>query len=483
MPPDSDAFLCEDWGLCTRVRHHPQKIVLFLAAMRHFASSLRQRGRRVHYHRLAPRGPTLWRRLEQTWRAGGYGQLLAYRPHDRIFAAELIQFAQQGGIPLTLIESPGFLTTPALWQAYRSRGGRPFMARFYEFQRRRLGILVDLDGQPTGGRWSFDTENRRRIPAGVSPPCPPHFAPDVETKAVMELVTEAFDAHPGEVESFGWPVTRTQACQALDSFLWQRMDHFGPYEDAISRHEPFLWHSLLSPALNLGLLTPDEVIRGAVQAYEVGSARIESTEALVRQVLGWREFVRGIDLDYGENGLDRANALGHQRRLGAAWWNGTTGLLPLDTVIHRVRRYGWCHHIERLMVVGAAMLMCEVHPDEAYRWFMEMFVDSADWVMAANVYGMSQFADGGYFATKPYLSGSAYLRRMSDFPAGEWCDVWDGLYWRFVDRHRELLGRNPRTSFLPRAYDRLDTQGRNRKIELARQFLEHTTHLDMCLVS
>lgn len=452
----------EDFGLCTRWRHHQQKLVLFLSAMRHFAGSL---DRPVTYRKLDPDDhPSFLEALEAHVRAYDIRRLHAYEPADRGVLAGI------DALPCKVVwhPNPGFLTSRTVWEGWRKSQRRLHMADFYRFQRRRLNVLLDEDGSPIGEQWSFDADNRKPVPRGHTPPFVHRPEPDAITLDVIERVGDLFSSHPGRATDFQYPVDHAGAEAWLASFLEDRFSAFGDYEDAISAHHAVLYHSVLSPLLNTGLLTPGRVLESVLAT----PAPLNAKEGFVRQLIGWREFIRGVDREY-EDAVP--NALGHTRWLTSAWWQGGTGLAPLDATIRRIRDYGWCHHIERLMVVGAAMLMAEVHPAEAYRWFMEMFVDSADWVMRPNVLGMSQFADGGRFATKPYFSASAYLRRMSDHPPGEWCTSWDGLYWRFVDRHRDLLARNPRMSMAVRTLDRMDPAKRRTHFEIGQETVERLT--------
>lgn len=466
LPIEAPVFMREDIGLCTRTRHHKKKIVLFLAAMRHFAQGL---GDRVHYESLSEGdfSASLARFLSER----GIRELHTFEPNDRFFARQLAETC--GGVRLVLHDSPGFLTSGADWTSWRAAGRRLHMADFYRWQRRRLGVLIEGEG-PAGGKWSFDSENRERVPRHLVPPAVWPEEPDAITREVMALVEERFPDHPGSALGFGYAVTHEAARERLSEFVETRLPLFGPYEDAISLEHTWLWHSVLTPYLNCGLLTPREVVRAVLARYDRGDVEIRSVEGFIRQVIGWREFIRGIDREY-ESAPANRNPFGHARRLGEAWWNAQTGLPPLDGAIRRALDYGWCHHIERLMVIGAAMLMAEIQPEETYRWFMEMFVDSADWVMGPNVYGMSQFADGGLFATKPYLSGSAYLLRMSDYPRGPWCEVWDGLYWRFVAKHREFFASNPRTKPMVLGLDGLEPARRDRIVRAAEGWIEQVT--------
>jgi deoxyribodipyrimidine photolyase-related protein len=281
------------------------------------------------------------------------------------------------------------------------------------------------------------------------------------------------------------PTTRRQALAWLGEFLRKRFDLFGPYEDALSTRDPFLFHSVLSPVLNLGLLTPHEVLKRALRHAAHEAIRLNSLEGFVRQIIGWREFVRGIYRLYSDK-QERANFFGHERKLTNAWFDATTGLRPLDDVITKALRFGWAHHIERLMVAGNLMTLCEIEPGEAHRWFMEMFVDSSDWVMAPNVFGMGIFSDGGTFSTKPYICGSNYIRKMGDYPkprpeelvegtGGNWCEVMDGLYWRFVDRNREFFRGQARMAQVVGTLDRMNAGRRRHIVEVAERFLARAT--------
>jgi deoxyribodipyrimidine photolyase-related protein len=291
-------------------------------------------------------------------------------------------------------------------------------------------------------------------------------------KGVIELVRREFKDHPGDAGEFCWPTTRSQAREWLDDFVANRLDSFGPFEDAISSRSVTVFHSVLSPCLNLGLLTPREVIDAALT--RIDEVPMQSLEGFVRQVIGWREFVRGVYRKFSEQ-QDATNFWSHEREMAPSWHDGTTGILPLDDAIGTAQRLGWTHHIPRLMVLGNLMTLCEIRPSSAHRWFMEMFVDSSEWVMGPNVYGMGLFSDGGIFATKPYICGSNYLLKMSDYKKDSWCEIVDGLYWRFIDKHREFFSGNPRLALMPTALDRLDSERRTRIFLAAEAFLEQHT--------
>ncbi|MBT8092203.1 MAG: cryptochrome/photolyase family protein [Gammaproteobacteria bacterium] len=477
LPPPSEVsvFLAEDMGLCTYVRHHQQKIVLFLAAMRAYRDELRSLGYDVTYRQLdAGSEESYEHKLEAALKTSGARRLLHFEVEDKPMESRLIEFARSNDVERCELRSPMFTCTRSDFQAYASDRNRLLMADFYKQQRQRLGILVGQDGQPQGGRWSFDEDNRKKLPKTVTVP-DMRWAPATEhVTEVIALVQTEFAHHPGRAAEFCWPTTRQQARDWLDDFVADRLDDFGPYEDAMTTRSATVFHSALTPCLNLGLLTPDEVVDAVLR--RAGDAPLASVEGFVRQVIGWREFIRGIYQNFSGR-QDGANFWDHQRDLTDAWYDGTTGIVPLDDTITTAQRLGWTHHIPRLMVLGNLMTLCEIRPDRAHRWFMEMYVDSSEWVMGPNVYGMGLFSDGGIFATKPYICGSNYLLKMSDYGKGPWCDIVDGLYWRFIDKHRAFFSANPRLALMPRALDRLDDDRRTRITEAAETFLaNHTRH-------
>ncbi len=476
LPPPSEAsvFMAEDFGLCTYVRHHQQKLVLFLAAMRAYADELRAEGYDVRYVELDIDDERRYEdKLEAALDETAARQLVHFEIEDKPMESRVIEYARDRGLDRRELTSPMFFCGRDEFADFADGASRLLMADFYKEQRRRHGILVDDDGAPDGGRWSYDEDNRKKLPKGVEVPELRWPSPTKHARDVIALVEEHFGDHPGNAAEFRWPTTREQAHVWLDEFVADRLAEFGPYEDAMTTRSATVFHSALTPCLNLGLLTPDEVVEAALRRAD--DVPIASIEGFVRQVIGWREFIRGIYRVHGDR-QEQGNFWGHDRDLTASWYEGTTGIVPLDDTIRTAQRLGWTHHIPRLMVAGNLMTLCEIRPDRAHRWFMEMYVDSSEWVMGPNVYGMALFSDGGLFATKPYICGSNYLLKMSDYGKGPWCDVVDGLYWRFIDRHRDFFAGNPRLALMPRALDRLDAERRARIFEAAEGFLkEHTT--------
>ncbi len=472
-PSSTRVFMAEDIGLCTYEKHHQQKIVLFLSAMRSYADELRAEGYDVHYEHLDPDDTRPYtEKLAAALGASGSGRLLHFEIEDKPMEHRIVRFAEERDLGRTELPSPMFLVSRAAFAEYVGSRSRLLMGDFYKRQRQRLGVLVDVDGGPAGGQWSFDADNRKKLPSTVEPPALPPAPWNPHVEDVTAIVKREFPDHPGDADDFAWPTTRQQAEAWLDDFIARRLAQFGPYEDAMTTRSPTVFHSALSPCLNLGLLTPGDVIESVMEHAD--DAPLQSVEGFVRQVIGWREFIRGVYREFSDRQED-SNFWGDHRRLTDDWYDGTTGIPPLDDSIHTAQRLGWTHHIPRLMVVGNLMTLCEIEPASAHRWFMEMYVDSSEWVMGPNVYGMALFSDGGIFATKPYICGSNYLRKMSDYPKGDWCDVVDGLYWRFIDKHRDFFASNPRLSLMPRALDRLDRDRRDRIFDLAKDFIERRT--------
>jgi deoxyribodipyrimidine photolyase-related protein len=443
---------------------HVQKLILHRASMRAYQEDLERQGHRVRYIEAPDRadGPAfLGSAVPDPVRA-----LHVADPVDDILMKRISRLAAARGIALTVHESPNFLTPPDFLHHHTGRPKKPFMARFYEAQRKRMGILTTPDGLPEGGQWSFDAENRARLPKGHHPPPEPAASANRFTREAADYVARRFPGNPGSPARFRWPVTRAEASAWLDRFVAERLENFGIYEDAISTRHATLYHSAITPMLNIGLLDPRDVIR-RVLARDVP---IASREGFVRQVIGWREFMRGIYRHRG-TAIRNANFWNFQRPMPAAFYDGTTGIPPVDRVIRHVLADGWCHHIERLMILGNFMLLCRIRPPDVWQWFMELFVDAYDWVMVPNVFGMSQFADGGTFTTKPYLSGSNYVLKMSDEPKGPWCAVWDGLFWTFIADHSEFFLSNPRLSMMARTWMKLAPARQQAHRKAAGEFL------------
>ena len=360
------------------------------------------------------------------------------------------------GVPeLQILDSPNFYLKRAEITQYFGTSKKVEFAKFYQWQRERWNILIGDNYKPVGGKWSYDDENRKRLPKDHVLPTFEVFGSNKYVEEARHYVSKNFPDNPGNDADFCWATSHEEAEHWLHEFISQRLEQFGPYEDAIDGQAPWAYHSALTPALNIGLLQPDMVVDAVLDANAKTPISLPSLEGFVRQVLGWREYVRGT---YQMSGVSMrtSNIFGHKRQLTPDWYEGTTGIPPVDDVIKKVQARSYIHHIERLMVIGNIMFLAQIDPREVYQWFMEMTIDAYDWVMVPNVYGMSQYADGGSMTTKPYISGSNYILKMSYYQKGEWSDVWDGLYWGFIEEHRVTLARNPRMAMVVKLLDRMD---------------------------
>lgn len=474
LKKDRPVFLVEEGrffhDLRRKIRFHKKKLVLHRASMKEFEYRLRNRGYDVRYVEEGDleEGGSFFHALAEA----GLRVLHMVEPVDRSLREDLAAWGDSSGVMVKTVPSPAFLSLES-WLRDSFEGARHYsMTRFYAAQRKRLGILVE-QGRPRGGKWSFDKENRLSLEAGMA--IPPLRVPRVR-KSVKEAegyVETLFPGHPGTASAFFYPVTHDDARSWLRDFLVNRLQRFGPYEDSMGKDEPFLFHSVLTPCLNTGLLTPSEVLEEMLAfADSTEEVPLSSLEGFVRQIIGWREFMRAVYLLEGERER-QSNFWGHERSLPDALASGKTGVLPVDVVIRRVRDLGYAHHIERLMILGNFMLLCEIHPAQVYRWFMEMFVDACDWVMVPNVFGMSQYADGGLITTKPYISSSRYILAMSDYPKGPWCEVWDALFWRFIHLHRGFFRENPRMRVLAGQLDRMGRPVLEGRLARAAGFLDN----------
>jgi deoxyribodipyrimidine photolyase-related protein len=446
----SQAVLVEEPLLFNQYSFHRQKLIFHRATMMQFAAALRKRKLKVHYIEAS--------KLADTAAIAAMLKQLQIRsvqyvdPCDDWLSTRLAAALEQQGIEATVLDDPHFLTPPSVIRDFSVGKERLYFTGFYIAQRKRLGLLLNEDRKPVGGQWSFDRDNRKKLPKGVPIPKLPRPREEESVRAANQYVRASFSKAIGEDADFVYPTDHAGAMAWLDVFVHERLASFGDYEDAISTAHDILFHSVLSPMLNVGLLSPRHVIEAALAQSE--HVPLNALEGFVRQVVGWREFIRLVYLTHGRAQRTR-NFWGFTSGIPAAFYDATTGIEPVDTVIRRVLRSGYCHHIERLMILGNFLLLCDIAPDAIYQWFMEMFIDAYDWVMVPNVYGMSQYADGGLMTTKPYISGSSYVLKMSDFKRGPWCAVWDALYWRFVDRHADFFAANPRMSVMMKMKEKL----------------------------
>jgi len=467
----------------TYVRHHKQKIVFILSAMRHHAAALRADGWTVDYVTLDdPDNVGSF--------TGEVARAIARHDPDRIVVTEAGEWRVSAmldgwqtlfGIPVDVRPDTRFIATHAEFEQWASDRPDLTMEWFYRLMRTRTGILME-GRKPAGDRWNFDKDNRKPARADLLMPRPLAFAPDAITRDVLALVAARFPDHPGSLDGFDWAVTAADAEAQATQFFAHALADFGPFEDAMLTGERHLWHSILSPYLNAGLLDPLDLCRRAEAAYRAGRVPLQSAEGYVRQILGWREYMRGI---YWREGPDYAhrNALRHTRALPRWYWTGDTDMHCLAQAIGQTLATAHAHHIQRLMVTGNFALLIGANPYAVHLWYLEVYVDAYEWVELPNTLGMSQFGDGGLVGSKPYISSGAYIDRMSDYCRGCRYDVrsrvgenacpFNALYWDFLARHEDRLRPNPRLRMPYRTWDRQPPEDQQATRVQAARFLEH----------
>ncbi|MBS3792729.1 cryptochrome/photolyase family protein [Candidatus Bipolaricaulota bacterium] len=466
-PSDNPVYIAEAERYFEDFEFHQQKILFHRASMKSYAGKLSEKGREVKYVSQEDEDPleTIFEALSPRERS----VLFYYDPIDHKLRKKLRNLSEEFDVELERKDNPGFITSTARFK--NLFGERDYkMTRFYRDQRRRLDVLID-NGEPEGGKWSFDTENRESLPESLEIPSLPDPG-NRDLASQVQYVKNNFPDNPGSLDDFIYPVTRDCALEWFRDFLENRFRYFGDYQDAISSEESFLFHSLISPLMNTGLLEPKEVVEKAVEAFRnQPEIDLNSVEGFVRQIIGWREYVRLI-YERESKAQKENNFWNNKMPIPDAFYEANTGIPPVDRSIRRIKRYGYIHHIERLMVIGNFLLLCEIDPEDVFRWFMELSIDSYDWVMTPNVYGMSQYADGGLIMTKPYISSSNYVRKMSDYPPGNWCDVWDGLFWRFIYKHKGKIQDIPRMAVMVANLERMGEETVTEHINNAEDFLE-----------
>ena len=466
-------YMAEDYGLCTFQKHHKLKILLYLSSMRSYRDELKKKNFKVIYKDCKKDFKISYeKKLERIIKEKKIKEVSFFEIEDIFFEKRLKYFFNKKNINFHEIKSPMFLTARDEFKKYLQGTKKPFMANFYKINRTKFDILMNKDGSPKGGKWSFDEDNRKKLPKNIKIPEHLKFKSTKHTEELKIFIEMNFKNHPGTTKNFWFPTTRDQSQKLLDQFLKDKINLFGDYEDAVSKKSNILFHSALSPLINLGLITPSEILVEVKKSEK--KVRINSLEGYVRQIIGWREFMRGVYQKY-EKRLENTNFFNHKNKMKLSWYNGSTGLDPLDHSIKNALNHGWSHHIERLMILANIMNLCEIHPKQVYKWFMEMFVDSSDWVMAPNVYGMGLFSDGGIFATKPYICGSSYFLKMMDFKKGEWCNTMDGLYWNFINKNREFFLKNPRLSMMVRVFDKMKIERKKIILKAAQKFIKQNT--------
>lgn len=471
LDPGRVVYLVEENLFFRQYKFHKQKLVHHRSSMKFYQDFVERKQLKLIYIDSNDELSDI-RILIPRLKQNGIDEIHFANVADNWLDKRIKESALKVGIVTHEYQTPCFLNSQEELIEY-FKGRKKFsQSDFYIKQRKKFRILLDENGSPIGGKWTYDAENRLRYPKEKKTPEVTFPECNKYYDEAVAYVNKYFPDNYGEINTkFNYPVTFDESKNWFKQFLEKRFDMFGDYEDAIVDDENILHHSLLTPMLNSGLLTPKYIIEAALNYSEKNKIQLNSVEGFIRQIIGWREFIRGVYETAGPFQRTK-NYWKFERKIPASFWNGTTGIEPIDLTIRKVIETGYCHHIERLMVLGNFMLLCEFDPDEVYRWFMELFIDAYDWVMVPNVYGMSQFADGGLLATKPYISGSNYLMKMSNYKKGEWQVVWDGLFWRFMHVHRDFFSQNPRLGMLVRSFDKMPPIKQNQHINTATQYLD-----------
>lgn len=438
-------FLVEHTRYFTDFVFHKQKLILHRASMKAYHDYLQKNGYQVTYIEYHD--------------AHSFFTLLSKKKINVLHIAdtadhkteeELKKLAQKNKIKLITHQTPLFLSSRDWLKKQLSHKKKYFMHSFYMAQRKELNLLMS-NKKPIGGKWSYDTENRKSIPKSLQIPKLPKLKKSAYVNEAQNYVEKHFKHNPGESSTFIYPITFDQSNVWFDNFLKNRFAHFGDYQDAMDTSDHFLFHAVLTPSLNIGLITPAEIIENTINYAQKRKIPLNNLEGFIRQVIGWREFMFGVYVVAGKKQRE-SNFFKNRNKLPKGFYDGSTGVTPIDNVIKQINRYAYTHHIERLMVLGNYLLLRQTNPAEVYRWFMELFIDAYDWVMVPNVFGMSQYADGGLMTTKPYISSSHYILTMSNYSKGEWSKKWDQLFWTFIENHYAKLNKIPRMQFMIAAY-------------------------------
>ncbi len=471
-----DFYLIEDIELFSRYKFHKHKLIMEMAALRSLHKGLIDKGYKVEFNPIKTKGENqaFEKPLLEIIRKNNLKAVHCFEIEDESIAARLEQFCKANKIKLHIAETPMFLTSRKHFKNYVEEKKRPFIRQFYQERRRKLKILVDKKGEPVGGHFIFENVNPLRLSKEIRPAEPSVFKYEHSVAEAKEIVSKHFAQNTGSIDTFWWPTNREEALAWVRDFVEKRLERYADYDDALALHTQVGFHSALSGPLNIGLITPQEILFTALDTAKKLKTPIQSLESFIHKVLGWREFVRGMYHEFGDE-LPNANFWKHTRTLKPCWFEGKTGLSFLDSTIQKAIRLGYNHPVERLMIVSNVMLLCEVDPQEVFRWCMEMYADASEWVTTPNVFGLGQFADGGLIASRPYICGSTYIRRMGSFEEGPWCDILDGLYWSFIEKHAAVIARNPRTAVALAPLHRLDSRHKARIFEAARKFKDFAT--------
>ena len=462
-------YLIEEHLFFKQFNFHKQKLVFHRSSMKNYENYLLSKGIDVAYVETKNQESDIRIFLDKI----NVTEINIYHPEDNWLEKRIKKSCKKNNIKINIEENPLFLTAhDDLLPFFNPEKKKLFQTSFYKSQRKKMKILIDNDQNPVGGKWTYDDMNRHKFPKNKKTPTLDYSKLQSENyRDSVNYVQKNFTENFGIINDIQlYPTDFKSSRLWFNDFLKTRFDEFGIYEDAVLIGESIINHSVLSPLINSGLLNPKYVVKNSLEFYKKNKIPINSTEGFIRQIIGWREFIRGVYVSKGSEERTK-NYWNFNRKIPKSFYDGNTGIDPIDDTIKKVEKSAYGNHIERLMILGNFMVLCEFDPDEVYKWFMEVFIDSYDWVMVPNVYGMSQFADGGLMSTKPYISSSNYIIKMSDYKKGEWSDIWDGLFWSFMDKQRDFFKKNPRMRMLISSFDKMDSLKKEKLLMDAHNFL------------
>ena len=462
-------YLIEEHLFFKQFNFHKQKLVFHRSSMKNYENYLLSKGIDIAYIETKNQESDIRIFLEEI----NVAEINIYHPEDNWLEKRIKKSCKKNNIKINIEENPLFLTAhDDLLPFFNPEKKKLFQTSFYKSQRKKMKILIDNDQNPVGGKWTYDDMNRHKFPKNKKTPTLDYSKLQSENyRDSVNYVQKNFTENFGIINDIQlYPTDFKSSRLWFNDFLKTRFDEFGIYEDAVLIGESIINHSVLSPLINSGLLNPKYVVKNSLEFYKKNKIPINSTEGFIRQIIGWREFIRGVYVSKGSEERTK-NYWNFNRKIPKSFYDGNTGIDPIDDTIKKVEKSAYGNHIERLMILGNFMVLCEFDPNEVYKWFMEVFIDSYDWVMVPNVYGMSQFADGGLMSTKPYISSSNYIIKMSDYKKGEWSDIWDGLFWSFMDKQRDFFKKNPRMRMLISSFDKMDSLKKEKLLMDAHNFL------------
>ena len=471
LDESSKIFLIEEYLFFNQFNFHKQKILFHRMTMKSYEKFLKKKKLDVVYIDSTENISDIRefiRNLDKKIQS-----IKIYDPVDNWLSRRINDSCEEKNIKIENYNNPLFINNNEdLETFFRSDKKKFFQTSFYKKQRVKLDIMM-IGDKPEGGKWTYDDQNREKYPKNKIPPKIDYPKKDDNYNEALNYLNNNYKNNYGLIDDENiYPYNFQLAKKWLDDFFITRFYEFGPYEDAVVKEKSILNHSVLSPLLNTGLINPKELIKRTINYHYENKIPINSTEGFIRQIIGWREFIRGVYVCKGTEERNK-NFWNFSRKIPSSFYSASTGIDPVDDTINKINKSGYANHIERLMIIGNFMLLCEFDPNEVYRWFMELFIDSYDWVMVPNVYGMSQFGDGGLMSTKPYISGSSYILKMSNYKRGDWCMIWDSLFWNFIDKQREFFLTNPRMRMLVSSFDRMDIEKKEKLINTANKFISN----------